>query len=256
MQNVSCWLHAANGASASRRDDLTKSLARLGVRVEPRHSGTLTRFGVCTFCINTPELRDFLRHATKGGEHRVIAIADPGGSFDGRGCWDLLQAGASDILVIPDHDQVAQEIRSRFERWQCVDQLLEEPSISSLFVAKSRLSRTIVRDIVDIARFSTANVLILGETGTGKEIVAKLIHLADSRPDKRDLVILGLFHSNAGTFGQRVLRSRAGRLHGRDHGAARSLRIGEWRNVVPGRDRRTAPDATGAIASRGSRGHL
>ena len=256
MQNVSCWLHAANGVSAPRRDDLTKSLAKRGVRVEPRRSGALTHFGVCTFGINTPELRDFLRHATEGGEHRVIAVADPCGSFDGRGCWDLLQAGASDILVIPDHDQVAQEIRSRFERWQCVDQLLEEAAISSLFVAKSHLSRAIVRDIIDIARFSTANVLVLGETGTGKEIVAKLIHLVDSRPDKRDLVILDSFYGNAGTFGQRVFRSRAGCLHGRDHGAARSLRIGEWRNVVPGRDRRTSPAATGAIASRGSRGHL
>jgi transcriptional regulator with GAF, ATPase, and Fis domain len=67
---------------------------------------------------------------------------------------------------------------------------MKEPSISDLFVAKSHLSRAIVRDIVEIARFSTANTLILGETGTGKEIIAKLIHLVDSRPDKRDLVIL------------------------------------------------------------------
>ena len=256
MQNVSCWLHAANGVSAPRQDDLTKSLAKRGVKVEPRHSGALTHFGVCTFGINTPELRDFLRHATKGGEHRVIAVADPCGSYDGRGCWDLLQAGASDILVIPDHDQVAQEIRSRFERWQCVDQLLEEASISDLFVAKSHLSRAIVRDIVDIARFSTANVLVLGETGTGKEIVAQAHTFGRPATGQARLSDSGLFYGNAGAFGQRVLRSRAGRLHGRDRGAARSLRIGEWRNVVPGRDRRTSPDATGAIASRGSRGHL
>jgi transcriptional regulator with GAF, ATPase, and Fis domain len=190
MQNVSCWLHAVNGASEPRQDDLTKSLAKRGVKVEPLQSCTLTHFGVCTFCNNTPELRGFLRHATRGGEDRVIAVADPRGSLGGRACWDLLQAGASDVLVNPDHDQVAEEIKSRFERWQCVDQLLKEPSISSLFVAKSHLSCAIVRDIVDIARFSTANVLILGETGTGKEIVAKLIHLVDSRPDKRDLVIL------------------------------------------------------------------
>jgi transcriptional regulator with GAF, ATPase, and Fis domain len=190
MRNVSCWLHAVDGASAPRRDDLTKSLAKRGVKVEPRDSDALGNFGVCTFGANTTEITDFLRRATKGGEDRVIAVADPCGSLDTGGCWRLLQAGASDVLINPDNDQTAQEIKSRFERWQCVDQLMKEPSISDLFVAKSHLSRAIVRDIVEIARFSTANTLILGETGTGKEIIAKLIHLVDSRPDKRDLVIL------------------------------------------------------------------
>ncbi len=190
MQNVPCWIHAANGASELRRDDLTRSLAKQGVKAERYEPDTTTTLGVCTFGGKTPELRDFLRLAAKGGWARVIAVADPGVPLAAQACWDLLQAGASDVLAEPDHDKVSREIKSRFDRWLCVDRLLEESTISSLFVARSSLSRKIVRDIVDIARFSTANVLILGETGTGKEIVAKLIHLVDARPDKRDFVIL------------------------------------------------------------------
>jgi transcriptional regulator with GAF, ATPase, and Fis domain len=190
VQNVPCWIHAANGDSEQRRVDLTKSLAKRGVKAEPFKPDTSTRLGICTFSSKTLELRDFLHVASNGGQVRVIAVADPRESLGNRACWDLLQAGASDVLVNLDDDQVPQEIKSRFERWLCVDELLEESLISSLVVAKSHLFRTILRDIVDAARFSNANVLVLGETGTGKEIIAKLIHLVDARPDKRDFVIL------------------------------------------------------------------
>ena len=126
----------------------------------------------------------------KGGDLRVIAVAGSRASLEGSGHWDLLHAGASDVLVRSDPDRVACEIKARFERWLAVEGLMEEGTISELIVAKSPVWRTILRDIVEIARFSAASVLVLGETGTGKEIVARLIHLLDARPNKRDLVIL------------------------------------------------------------------
>jgi transcriptional regulator with GAF, ATPase, and Fis domain len=190
MLNVPCWIHAVKGSSARRRDNLARSLAKHGVKAESLRPDSSTPLGVCTFEGKSPELREFLHLSSKNGEVRVIAVADPCRSLDGPAYWDLLQAGASDVLVNLDDDQVAPEIKARFQRWLCVDKLLEEHSISSKLIAKSPLFRTIVRDIIDIGRFSNTDILILGETGTGKEIVAKLIHLVDARPDKRDFVIV------------------------------------------------------------------
>jgi transcriptional regulator with GAF, ATPase, and Fis domain len=104
--------------------------------------------------------------------------------------WDLLQAGASDVLVWSDPDRVARQVRTRFERWLSVDQLIEGPLVDDFVVGKSAVWRAILRSIVEIARFSDAPALILGESGTGKEIVARLFHLLDPRPTKRDLVVL------------------------------------------------------------------
>jgi transcriptional regulator with GAF, ATPase, and Fis domain len=67
---------------------------------------------------------------------------------------------------------------------------MEEPAVRELVVAKSPIWRSVLGDIAEITRFSDATVLILGESGTGKEVAARLIHLLDSRPDKRDFVVL------------------------------------------------------------------
>jgi hypothetical protein len=164
MLNVPCWIHAVKGSSARRRDNLARSLAEHGVKVEALEPDSTTPLGVCTFEGKSPELREFLLSSSKNGEVRVIAVADPSGSLDEQAYWDLLQAGASDVLVNLDDDQVALEIKARFERWLCVDKLMEEHSISSKLIANSHLFRTIVRDIIDIGRFSNTDMLILGET--------------------------------------------------------------------------------------------
>jgi transcriptional regulator with GAF, ATPase, and Fis domain len=190
VHNVACWVHSLGEGSGYDEDILKKGLTRHGVKAESLQRGMQARLGVCIFGAKTPELLGFLQIASNGGQLRVIAVAGSGASLDEPVHWDLLQAGASDVLRGSDPDRVAREIKARFERWLSVEQLMEEAWIAELVVAKSPVWRTILRDIVDIARFSDASVLVLGETGTGKEIVARLIHLLDSRPEKRDLVVL------------------------------------------------------------------
>ena len=186
--HIGCWMHSLCEAPEQDQDALTDALARQGVKADPFHGDTPVRLGVCVFSKKTPELNGFVQNASRAGQERVIAIAGPGASLNGH--WDLLQAGASDVLAWSDPEQLALQIKARFERWLSVEQLMEEPTVSQLVVAKSPIWRTILRDIVEIGRFSNGNVLLLGESGTGKEVVAQLIHLLDIRPNKRDFVVL------------------------------------------------------------------
>jgi hypothetical protein len=186
--DIECWVHSLGETTEEKQDLLREALVRQGVKTEPFHVDRPSRPGACIYGEITSELRDFIQAVSGGGRERVIAIA--GLCPNGTGDWVLLRAGASDVLVWSDPDQVARQIKARFERWFFVEQLMEEPTVSEFVVAKSPVWRTILRDIVEIARFSDATVLILGESGTGKEIVARLIALLDSRPIKRDLVVL------------------------------------------------------------------
>jgi len=187
---ICCWLRSCGEISEQKQPFLSEALAKQGIKTDILQFETSGRPGVCLFNEITPELRRLLQIVTRSGRERIIAIADSESVTDGRAYWDLLQTGVSDILVWSDPDKVAREIKARFERWDSVQQLMEEPAVRELVVAKSPLWRSVLEDIAEIARFSNATVLILGESGTGKEVAARLIHLLDSRPDKCGLVIL------------------------------------------------------------------
>jgi transcriptional regulator with GAF, ATPase, and Fis domain len=62
--------------------------------------------------------------------------------------------------------------------------------VRDFLVGDSPSWQAVLRDAVEIARFTDAAVLITGESGTGKERVAQLIHELDPRPRKKRLVVL------------------------------------------------------------------
>jgi transcriptional regulator with GAF, ATPase, and Fis domain len=188
--SICCWLHYWEPTPRSDKEALTRELTRYRINSEPLDQNSPSGAGICVFSEPTPELRDFLRIVSRAGRERIIAVAVIGGLVNRVCHWDLLQAGASDVLVWSDPDRVARQVRTRFERWLSIDELIEGPSVADFVVGKSSVWRAILRGIVEIARFSDAPALILGESGTGKEIVARLFHLLDPRPTKRELVVL------------------------------------------------------------------
>jgi len=187
---IGCWVHYWGSASDQEKDSFVKGLARHGIEPAPLNQDRPSGPGVCIFNEITGEFRDFLQFVSCFGRERIIAIASLKALRDGEGGWDLLQAGASDVLVWSDLDHVVRQVKARFERWVSIEQLLEGASVSDVVIAESPAWLATLRSIVEIARFSDTSVLVLGETGTGKEVVAQLIHQLDSRPNKREFVVL------------------------------------------------------------------
>jgi transcriptional regulator with GAF, ATPase, and Fis domain len=103
--------------------------------------------------------------------------------------WELRRAGAAEVL--PHDGPYADEaVAARLRRWDAVDDLLSRPGSELEIVGDSPAFVTMLRGLVEVAAFTTASILLLGESGSGKEQLARLVHVLDPRAGKRELVTL------------------------------------------------------------------
>jgi transcriptional regulator with GAF, ATPase, and Fis domain len=137
-----------------------------------------------------PDLSVMVRVLSAGGAERVLAIAGPGAAPMSDLAWELLDAGASDVISWDSCDDPIQAIITRLERWREVDELIASEAVQDHLVGTGPRWIGLLRQIVEVARYTSASVLITGESGTGKELVARLIHQLDGRPGKREFVVL------------------------------------------------------------------
>ena len=96
-----------------------------------------------------------------------------------RGAFQFLTKPCS-----PDEVEVtlmkAMERRALLERTHVLQQGLAPPDLGDTFIGRSSQFQEVIRLIDRVARVDSS-VLILGETGVGKELVAKLIHSRGTR---------------------------------------------------------------------------
>ncbi|MBO3095182.1 sigma-54-dependent transcriptional regulator [Cellulomonas dongxiuzhuiae] len=116
---------------------------------------------------------------------RVLVALAPGVDVDP---WSLLACGAADVVHLTGGD--LRPVLDRLSRWQDVDELVRAEARRAGAIGTSSAWRLFLRDLVEVARWSTAPVLLLGETGAGKELAAHIVHRVDLRRRERELVLL------------------------------------------------------------------
>lgn len=146
--------------------------------------------GIVTLSFMTPNIVDAVRNLSRHGAERLLVLVTGEKALESSDAWSLLQAGASDVLLWSTLTEPALVIAARLQRWREVDELTASPLIRDNLVGESRVWKTIIRQIVEVARYNDAPILLLGETGTGKELVARLVHTLDRQRSQHELVIL------------------------------------------------------------------
>lgn len=185
---IKVWVRWLSGFQEQTVHEMTDCLIRQGIEVQDQDDYLSNNPGVIFSNQVTPALCEQLRELSRNGQIRILVCCD--GVIPSNVVWQLLEAGAADVLANAEWSTLIHEIISRVQRWEAVDCMVHSPEVQHVLVGESQALKAILRQVVEVAHFTDASVLILGESGTGKELLANLIHTLDPRPDKGDLVIL------------------------------------------------------------------
>jgi len=98
----------------------------------------------------------------------------------------LLTAGVGDLVNEADDPPAA--IRARRARWAQIDTSVARPVVAEHLVGTGEPWMCTLRCVAETALFSPAPLLLTGPTGTGKELLARVLHTLDTRPRKRELM--------------------------------------------------------------------
>jgi transcriptional regulator with GAF, ATPase, and Fis domain len=184
------WLHFCGPKDVAGAKALLECLHRAGICVRTLEKDARCGEGILCFSRIDEELYGFVQELSRSKDVWILAIPTANTAMDASLMWQLLHAGASDVLVWSSGADLGARIKARLERWRAVDDLVNSPTVQAKLVGTSPLWRRVLRQIVEVARFTAASVLLIGESGTGKELIAQLIHELDPRASTNDLVIL------------------------------------------------------------------
>lgn len=184
------WIHFCGPKDPPVRKAILDSLSATGIAIRSLDINAPSGEGIICFSSVDEDLYGFLREVSHNREKRVLAVPLSGAQLDSTQAWRLLLAGASDVFHWSSAAEMAERVKARFDRWRSVDELLQSPAIQKDLVGASPAWRSVMRQIVEVARFTAAAVLLIGESGTGKELIGRLIHDLDPRTSDSELVIV------------------------------------------------------------------
>lgn len=168
---------------------------------------------------------------------------------------DFLETGVEEVLQGLPETEIAISIKGKLQRWKVIDRKLKEVLKSQAVVGNTPLWLKVVRQVIELASFSSVSILLQGETGTGKEVLAQLIHKLDRRPGKQDLVTVDcttlspelaaseLFGHEKGSF-TTALSTRMGAIELANEGALFLDEIGELPRSIQAELLRTIQEGT------------
>ena len=184
------WVRFDDTVDLSRRESILAALAGKGIEcLRPKQSHPSVP-GLVVFDRCTADLCAQVNTLSEGGLQRILAVTVEGDFLDPEGSWQLVQAGASDVLAWGRSEDPVEEVWQRLDRWKKVDDLAGSAVVEETLVGQGAAWTRVLRQVIEIARFTDSSVTVTGESGTGKELVARLIHTLDPRPNKGQLVIL------------------------------------------------------------------
>ena len=149
---------------------------------------------------------------------RVCVVNTVADLFEGEYKLRILRYGVECFLERAYFSESIECLSERINRWNTVERLLNAPVIREKIIGNSAPAITMLRSIIEVALYSTNNVLLLGERGVGKEKAASVIHELDTRKDKGDFVVMDCATLNKELAGSELFGHERGAFTGAEYG--------------------------------------
>lgn len=102
----------------------------------------------------------------------------------------LARAGAGDVLLCPDREGLLADVVARVKRLKEIGELMDSPWVRERAVGEAPAWRLSVKGAVEAGRLTTACCALMGESGTGKDLLARLIHDLDPRRKQGPFIVV------------------------------------------------------------------
>ena len=166
-----------------------------------------------------------------------------------RGARDFIQKpwdNARLLAIIRTQIELSQALR-KGQRLEAENSLLRGEGMPKI-IAESPAMQSVLQVISRVGP-SDANVLVLGENGTGKGVVARALHAVSSRAS-RPMVIVNSGGVSEGVFESELFGHVRGAFTDAKSRSRRPLRAGRSGHALPRRDRQRAAQPAGQAAAR------
>lgn len=143
----------------------------------------------CIILCDDISTTDFLFLEPLMKEHKVLLI-----HFNTHHCHEstrmIYNMGVSDVLNDENLERLASTIKKRLERWHLLNRMVQSVQQNHNIIGNSAPWLQALRELLEAAHFSSTPILLQGETGTGKELLAKIAYDFNSLKNKHAFVIV------------------------------------------------------------------
>ncbi len=182
---------------------------------------------ICDICLPDLNGKDFLKQALQIDQDLVIILIT--GHGDISLAVECMRLGAYDFIEKPfAADRLVDSVQRAFDKRQLIldnrslrDELASQNQLGPRIIGHTKAMKSLRQMVATLAK-TNADILVLGETGTGKELIARSLHEQSQRSHKNFVAV------NCGAIPENLIESE---LFGHEKGAftnADTQRIGKF----------------------------